>query len=133
VGTKVRVKNTKHEQPERQEQPPEPRGRPGRRSAEERRRAVLELLAGKATLDQLASRFGVNPETVESWRVDALAGIEQALRRGTAKTPYELELERENKDLKHALTENAIDRALLKRALDQERKGRPSPPTRSRR
>jgi transposase-like protein len=39
------------------------RGRPGRRSAEDRRRAVLELLGGKATVDQIAMRFGVLPQT----------------------------------------------------------------------
>ena len=113
--------------------PEEHRGRPGRRSAEDRREAVLELLAGKATLDQIARRFGVHPDTVEGWRADALAGIEQALRRGGAKTPQELELERENRDLKHALTETVMEATLLKRALDQERKGRPTLPTRSRR
>ncbi|MGC3998577.1 MAG: hypothetical protein QM767_14370 [Anaeromyxobacter sp.] len=59
------------------------RGRPGRRSAEDRRRAVLELLGGKATVDQVAMRFGVLPETVEGWRADALAGIDAALRQGT--------------------------------------------------
>jgi hypothetical protein len=31
-------------------------GRPGRRSVEDRTQAVLELLAGKATVDQLARR-----------------------------------------------------------------------------
>lgn len=113
--------------------PAEPRGRPGRRSAEDRREAVLELLAGKATLDQIARRFGVHPDTVDGWRVDALAGIEQALRRGSAKTPEEIELARENRDLKHALTETVMEATLLKRALEQERKGRPTPPTRSRR
>ena len=42
------------------------RGRPGRRSAEDRRRAVLELLGGKATVDQVAVRFGVLPQTVNA-------------------------------------------------------------------
>ena len=54
------------------------RGRPGRRSVEERKTAVLELISGKATVDQLARRFGVRPETIEGWRTDALAGIEEA-------------------------------------------------------
>ena len=44
------------------------RGRPGRRSAEDRRLAVLELLSDKATVDQLARRYGVTSETVEGWR-----------------------------------------------------------------
>lgn len=113
--------------------PEEARGRPGRRSADERRDAVLALIAGKATLEQLALRFGVHTDTIEGWRADALAGIEQAMRRGSAKTSHELELEREVKDLKHALTEAVMEKVLLKRALDQERKDRPTPPTRSRR
>ncbi len=63
------------------------RGRPGRRTAEERRTAVLELLSGKATIDQLARRFGVLPSTIEGWRADALAGIAEALRRGPGRRP----------------------------------------------
>src|SRR2546422_11283552 len=43
------------------------RGRPGRRSTEERTQAVLELLSGKAMVDQLAFRFGVQPSTVQRW------------------------------------------------------------------
>jgi transposase-like protein len=39
------------------------RGRPGRRTTEERTQAVLELLSGKASVDQLASRFGVQAST----------------------------------------------------------------------
>ena len=113
--------------------PDEARGRPGRRSAEERREAVLDLIAGKATLDQIARRFGVHADTVEGWRDEALAAIEAALRRGSAKSPRELELEREVKDLKHALTETVMEKTLLKRALDQEREGRPTVPTKSRR
>lgn len=113
--------------------PEEQRGRPGRRSAEDRREAVLELIAGKATLDQIARRFGVHTDTVEGWRDEALAAIEAALRRGSAKSPREQELEREVKDLKHALTETVMEKTLLKRALDQEREGRPTVPTKSRR
>ena len=48
------------------------RGRPGRRSAEERTEAVLELLSGKASVDQIARRFGVRASTVEGWRDQAL-------------------------------------------------------------
>ena len=51
------------------------RGRPGRRSAAERTEAVLELLSGKSSVDQLARRFGVRATTVESWRDQALERI----------------------------------------------------------
>jgi transposase-like protein len=76
------------------------RARPGRRTVEERQQqAVLELFAGKATVDQIARRLGVLPSTVEGWRRDALGGISEALRRGSGKTTRELELEREVKTL----------------------------------
>lgn len=107
------------------------RGRPGRRSVEDRKAAVLELISGKATVDQLARRFGVRPETIEGWRTDALAGIEEALRRGTGRTPREVELEKENRELRDTVTDLSIDKALLKRELDKCRP--PSGPARSRR
>ena len=79
------------------ERPPEPgvqRGRPGRRTAEDRTTAVVELLSGKASVDTLARGFGVTPETIEKWREEALAGLAEAMRRG-AKSPRERELERD--------------------------------------
>lgn len=109
------------------------RGRPGRRSAAEREEAVLELLAGKASVDQLARRFGVLPQTIEGWREEAVAGLREAMRRGTGRSEREAELERENKLLRETVTEGAITQALLKRALEEERKGRPTEPARSRR
>lgn len=100
------------------------RGRPGRRSADDRSRAVLELLSGKATVDQLAFRFGVRPETVESWRDIALEGIGQAMRQGTGKSARELELEKKLKSLERAFTDLAIRNELAERAL-AERPTRP--------
>jgi transposase-like protein len=100
------------------------RGRPGRRSADDRSQAVLELLSGKATVDQLAFRFGVRPETVESWRDIALEGIGQAMRQGTGKSARELELEKKLKSLERAFTDLAIRNELAERAL-AERPTRP--------
>jgi transposase-like protein len=91
------------------------RGRPGRRSVQDRKDAVLQLLAGKAKVDQLARQYGLRPETVEGWRADALSGVEEALRRGGGPTPRERELEREVRDLRAAGTDLSIDKALLKR------------------
>lgn len=91
----------------------------------------MEILSGKATVDQVASRFGVQASTVEGWREDALAGVETALRRGTGKATRELELEREVKRLRSAMTETAIEAALLKQALEVERQSRPTRPARS--
>ena len=112
--------------------PPENvRGRPGRRSAEDRRRAVLELLGGKATVDQVAMRFGVLPQTVEGWREDALAGIDAALKQGTGKSTRELELEAENTVLRETALNAQIQVTLLQKAMGIT--PRPSRPARSRR
>jgi transposase-like protein len=106
------------------------RARPGRRSVEERQQAVLELFAGKATVDQIARRLGVHASTVEGWRQDALAGVEQALRRGTGKTAAELELERKHRDLEKVVTTLSIQKCLLENALEAERAKRPTGPAR---
>jgi transposase-like protein len=106
------------------------RGRPGRRSAEDRRRAVLELLGGKATVDQVAMRFGVLPQTVEGWRDDALAGIDAALKQGTGKSSRELELEAEVEVLRDTALNAQMQVTLLQKAMGI--KPRPSRPARSR-
>lgn len=117
---------------EKQDAPPENvRGRPGRRSAEERRKAVLELLGGKATTDQVAMRFGVLPQTVEGWREDALAGIDAAMKKGTGKTARELELEAEVAVLRETALNATMQVTLLQKAMGI--KPRPSRPARSRR
>ena len=95
--------------------------------------AVLELLSGKASVDQLARKYGVQAETVEGWRAEALEGVREAMKRGTGRSEREAELERENRLLRETVTESAIAQALLKRALDEERKSRPTGPARSKR
>ena len=107
------------------------RGRPGRRTVEERQQAVLDLLAGKASADQIARRLGVLPTTVEGWRQDALAGVAEALRRGSGKTERERELERTIEKLRHVDTETAIEKELWKAAAEKERHGNPTGPGRS--
>jgi transposase-like protein len=107
------------------------RGRPGRRTVEERRRAVLELLGGKATVDQVAMRFGVLPQTVEGWRQDALAGIDAAMKQGTGKSARELDLEAEVEVLRETALNATIQVTLLQKAMGI--KPRPSRPARSRR
>jgi transposase-like protein len=132
-----RAKDTSESTPSTPEAPPPSeapavRGRPGRRSVEERRHAVLELISGKAGIDQLAQQFGVLPSTIEAWRDEALDGITEALRRGTAKSPREAELERENVDLREALVESTMKVTLLQRAAGIHG-ARPTRPARSRR
>jgi transposase-like protein len=100
------------------------RGRPGRRTADERTRAVLQLLEGKASVDQIAQRFGVRSETVEKWRRDAVEAVTSAMRQGTTESPQERELEKKLKTLEQAFTDLAIRHELVQRALS-ERPTRP--------
>jgi transposase-like protein len=53
---------------------------------EDRRSAVMELLSGKASVDPLARRYGVKPETIEGWREEAVGAIDEALTRQTMKS-----------------------------------------------
>lgn len=109
------------------------RARPGRRTVEERHQAVMDLFAGKATVDQVARRLGVHASTVEGWRQDALAGMSEALRRGSGKTPTELTLERKTHELEQIVTKLSIQKCLLENALETERANRPIVPARSKR
>ena len=111
----------------------EVRARPGRRTVEERQQAVMEIFAGKATVDQVACRLGVHASTVEGWRQDALGGVAEALRRGSGKTPTELQLERRTHELEQVVTKLSIQKCLLENALETERAGRPTGPARSKR
>lgn len=110
------------------------RGRPGRRTVAERREAVLALLSGKASVDQIARKYGVLSETVEKWREQAVAGIEEVLLRGDAATPRERALEREVAELKKAMATLAVDHALAMQAVKEWKEAsRPTRPARSRR
>ena len=93
------------------------RGRPGRRSVEDRTQAVLELLSGKATIDQISRRLGVQRATVEKWKEVALEGLAGSLKIGSAKTQRERNLEKELKILENAFTRLAIKHEIAEREL----------------
>ena len=100
----------------------------------EKRDAVMRLLSGRATADQLARQYGVLPETVLGWRDAALAGIESALASGDNRSERERALELEVRTLKETLGQATVDRALAIRAVEEwKQQSRPSRPTRSRR
>jgi len=103
------------------------RGRPGRRSAEERTAAVMDLLSGKATVDQLAARFGVRPEVIEKWRALAMEAVAAAMLQGTGRSSRESDLEKKLKSLERAFADLAIRHELVQRALDD----RPTRPGKS--
>ena len=101
------------------------RGRPGRRTAEDRTQAVLELLSGKASVEQLSQRYGVQPETIEKWREAALEGMSQAMRQGNATTPRERELQKDLNALEKAFTKLAIRNEVAERELRKRGTTRP--------
>jgi transposase-like protein len=108
------------------------RGRPGRRSTADRTQAVMELLAGKFSTDQLAKRFGVLPATVTGWRDEAVAGMEAALRRGDNGSPRERELERRVEELEETLKDVSLKYALASRGVEAwKATARPTPRRRS--
>lgn len=74
----------------------------------DRHNAVLEVLHGKATIDQIARRLGVRPETVVGWRDAALEGMTAALQRSEGPSARERELEQENSTLRDALARSAM-------------------------
>ena len=84
------------------------RGRPGRRTGEERTTAVMALLSGKATVDQLAARFGVHGEVIEKWRALALDAVAAVMRQGSSRSSRESDLEKKLKSLERAFAELAI-------------------------
>ena len=107
------------------------RGRPGKRSVEEKRQAVLDVLSGKATVAQIAKRLCVLPETVEGWKQDALAGMQAALRQGPTQSEEDKKLATENAQLKRVVVKLEMQKELLENALETERNKRPTRPGRS--
>lgn len=107
------------------------RGRPGRRTVADRRQAVLDILTGKASIDQVAAKYGVLPNTVVGWRDEALAGIDQVLARGNARTPRERELELENRQLREIVSTLSVEKSLALKAIEEwKQHSRPSRPAR---
>ncbi len=110
------------------------RGRPGRRSAAQRREAVLSLLSGKGSVDNVAKQYGVLPDTVVGWRDAALQAIENAMNMGSGSTARERDLMRENTQLRETVTSLSIERALAVQAVREwQNNNRPTRPARSRR
>jgi transposase-like protein len=107
------------------------RGRPGRRTLADRQQAVMQVLGGKASIDQVAARMGVYPKTVEQWRDQAIAGIGEALLRGEVGTPRERELERKVEELSENLKDVSVRYALAQQAVDKLLRPGPTKPARS--
>lgn len=107
------------------------RGRPGKRSVEDKRQAVLDILSGKATVAQVAKRLCVLPETVEGWKADALAGMESTFRQGPTQSDEDKKLAVENAQLKRVVVKLEMQKELLENALETERNKRPTRPGRS--
>jgi transposase-like protein len=108
------------------------RGRPGRRTAQNKAEAVLRLLAGKASVDQIARELGVRAATVESWRETALEGIQATLAAGEGKSERERALEKQVRELQDTLQRATIERAVALKAIEEwKRSSRPSRPGRS--
>jgi transposase-like protein len=107
------------------------RGRPGRRSLADRREAVLDILKGKASVEQVARRLGVTTDTVEKWQETAVAGVEAALTLD-GPSPRERALDRRVKELEEQLADVSVKYALAQRGVEQwKAASRPTPRRRS--
>jgi len=94
----------------------------------------MSILAGKATVDQVAKQYGVHVATVQGWRDAAVMAVEQAMTLGTGSSPRERELEREVDQLRSALAQATLERAIAMQGVEEwKRASRPSQPARSRR
>ena len=92
---------------------------------------VLALIAGKASVDQLARQYGVKPETVEKWREEALAAIEEGFSSRRGKSSEEKVLEQKLRSTQNALTEAIMKNEIMERAINHLKSRTPSKPTRS--
>ena len=93
------------------------RGRPGRRGLADRREAVLDILEGKASVEQVARRLGVTTDTIEKWQETALAGVETALTID-GPSPRERALDRRVKALEAQLADVSVKYALARRGVE---------------
>jgi transposase len=89
----------------------------------------MDLLSGKATVDQLASRFGVHPEVIEKWRALAMDAVAAVMRQGTGRSSRESDLAKKLKSLERAFADLAIRHEVVQRTLDE----RPTRPGKSQR
>ncbi len=72
--------------------------------------------AGKATVEQLAKRLAVLPETIEGWRAEALSVIEGAFRQKPQTSERERQLERDKESLERVVTKLVMKTEPLERA-----------------
>ena len=103
------------------------RGRPGRRSATERREAVMALLSGKSSADQLARQYGVHADTVLGWRDAAVSAIEEAMVTGGGESSRERALEREVTQLRSALAQATLERAIAMQGVEEWKRASRAP------
>jgi transposase-like protein len=86
----------------------EQRQRPGRRSAVEKKAAVLKVLSGKATVEQEAARLCVHRETLQAWVDEGLAALDAAFRTTAGPSEEELELKKKNQMLERLVTKYVL-------------------------
>ena len=67
----------------------------GRYSVAIKKQVIKEALSGEKTLAQIASDFGIRPETVKDWKKQAWHAIEESLTRKGLRS----ELERKQKEI----------------------------------
>ncbi len=81
----------------------------------DKRDALLQLLRSKVDVDEIAHELGVDVAAAQGWRSDALAGIEQAVERGTGKTAAQLDLQPNHRRIQMLVTSMVANQCLSDR------------------
>lgn len=91
----------------------------GRRSAftpAEKRQAVLDVLAQRATISEVCRDKGISAQTFSRWREQALDGMEQALADKADRNGREADLERRLAEAERTVGRLALENDLLGKA-----------------
>ena len=93
------------------------------------------MLARRAPLSHRFTRPAPGvADRSQGWRDAAVMAVEQAMTLGTGSSPRERELEREVDQLRSALAQATLERAIAMQGVEEwKRASRPSQPARSRR
>ena len=71
----------------------------GRYGVAIKKQVIKEALSGEKTLAQIASDFGMSPETVKDWKKQAWQAIEESLTRKGLRSELERKQERKQKEI----------------------------------
>jgi putative transposase len=89
-------------------------------TAEFKTKVVIEVLREEGTLNEIASRYGINPVMLSRWKVEFLERAHEVFKRGPSATEKELEVEKEHTaDLERKVGQLTYEVDWLKKKSDE--------------